>query len=422
MICPNCNKQVPDGPDCPACGIVISKYRERRQAPVRGATGPAVQGAPQAIDSAPERPWPFRPVSDGVLSGVYGQLARMLEAGISLTEALAIVSRRSRGRLREAFTKVREAVTTGSTLAAALSLDPALFPGRVRSLVEAGERTGGLPAVFRSLGESYELRLKLRRRILRACLYPFILFTLSFFLLPLSKLILGGLGAYLKASLVPYLLALAFLALVIIVLPWGLRKIIGPAAGQRIVRALPLVGRLARLRVKSSFCRHLASSLGAGLDLNQALRLSASATGEIALVAKIEQAILRVGEGSTLSEAFGEQELFDDDFMLAVSSGELSGKLTEALDQQARLGQESFLHRLEVSVQLLAVLVLLLVYAFVVFSVLSKYNNVLGGYQKQIDEIIKGVGGGGQGMDQLMKEIGGNGAGALPAELKDILH
>jgi len=66
--------------------------------------------------------------------------------------------------------------------------------------------------------------------------------------------------------------------------------------------------------------------------------------------------------------------------------------------------------------------VLLLVYAFVVFSVLSKYNNVLGGYQKQIDEIIKGVGGGGQGMDQLMKEIGGNGAGALPAELKDILH
>ncbi len=422
MICPNCNKQVPDGPDCPACGIVIAKYRDRREAPVRQAPEPTAQATTLTIDPTPERPWPFRPVSDGALSGVYGQLARMLESGIALTEALAMISKRSRGRLREAFAKVREAISTGSTLASALSRDPALFPGRVRSLVEAGERTGGLPAVFSSLSESIELRQKLRRRILRACLYPFILFTLSFFLLPLSKLFLGGLGAYLKASLLPYLLALACLVLVLFGLPWGLRKIIGPAACQRILRAMPLTGSLSRLRVKSSFCRHLAGSLGAGLDLNQALRLSASATGNLALIAKIERAILRVGEGTTLSEALGGQELFDDEFMLAISSGELSGRLTEALDQQARLGQESFLHRLEVVVQLLAVLVLLLVYAFVVFSVFSEYNNVLGGYQKQIDEIIKGVGGSGQGMDQLMKEIGAGGAGGLPAELKDILH
>lgn len=424
MICPHCSKDVPEGPECPACGIVFAKYRPVAGPGVsaRRAAAAAVRPLPKSPGTAAERPWPFRPVSDGVLAGVYGQLARMLEAGIPLTEALAVVSGRGRARLRDAFDRVRKALAGGSTLSEALARDPVLFSGRMRSLVEAGERSGGLPAVFRSLGEAIELRLRLRRRILRACLYPFILFTLSFFLLPLSKLFIGGVAAYLKASLVPYLLALGCLAIVLLGLPWILRKIVGPAGLQKVVRALPAAGRLSRLRVKATFCRRLASSLSAGLDINQALRLSAAATGDAELSGKIEQAIQAIGQGATLNEALGRQKLFDDEFMLAISSGELSGKLTEALEQQARLGEEAFLHRLEVAVQLLAVGVLLLVYAFVVLSVLSEYNNVLGGYQKQIDEIMKGVGGSGRGMDQLMKEIGGAGSGGLPPELKDILH
>jgi len=423
VICPRCHAEVPDGPECAACGIVVSKYLAREEGKAEAINAPAVaQPAPdtkvasgQAIHGHSERPWPFRPLSDARLAGTYSQLAHMLEAGISLIEALKLVVSHSRGRLRDAFVAVVRAVEAGSSLSSALVSQAPFFSPTVCSLVDAGEQTGDLPAVFRSLSESLQLRLDMRRRVMRACLYPFILFTLSFFLIPLSRLFVDGMAAYLRSSLVPYLIALACLFAVVFLAPWLLGRLLGPAAVQAFTRSLPIVGRLWRLRSKTRFSRHLSTALGAGLELKTAIYLAARTTGEISVIEKTDHIVAQVGQGDTLTAAMEHAGLFDEEFQLAVSAGELSGRLDEALEQQARIGQEAFLHRLQVAVQLAAVVVLLLVYAFVVWSILSEYKNILGGYEQQIDQLVKELGGDGANLDTLLKEMGGPaGSSKLP--------
>jgi type II secretory pathway component PulF len=352
------------------------------------------------------RPWPFRPASDRALCGLYGHLGRMLESGIAATEALRLSAEHSRGRLATALTNVRLQVEAGQTLAQALSADPVVFPGQVRALVEAGERTGALAQVFFGVAESLELRLSMRRRVLRACFYPFILFTLSFFLIPVSKLFIGGLGAYLKASLLPYIVALLIVAGFLFLLPWGLKKLLGPQRTQSMLRALPVAGGLYTARANVRFCRHLSVALGAGLDLFTSLRLAAQASGDALVMKRTEEAAISVQRGTTLADALSATGLFDDEFQLAVSAGEKSGRLEEALDQQARLRQDTFIHRLELVVQVTAVMVLILVYAYVAWSIVAEYKNILGGTEAQ--------------MEELMKELSGGG-GQLPPELRDIL-
>jgi hypothetical protein len=66
-------------------------------------------------------------------------------------------------------------------------------------------------------------------------------------------------------------------------------------------------------------------------------------------------------------------------------------------------------HRLEVSVQLAAVIVLLGVYAYVAWSIMAQYTQIFSDVGSQIDQVLKEAGGG---------SLGG---GEIPAELKGIL-
>ncbi len=346
----------------------------------------------------------------------------MLESGIALNEALVLMAKHSRGRAAQALAELRNAVGRGASLAQAMAADPVMFPEHVQALVQAGERTGGLPAVFCVLAEMYNLRLQTRRRLIRSCLYPFVIFTLSFFLLPLSKLFVQGWGAYLRASVLPYGVALAALAAALWGLPWAVSSLLGPLGSRRFSAGLPVVGKLLILRSKARFCRHLALALRAGLDLHAGLRMSARASGDVSLISAMETVIGSLDGGDTLTDAFGRAQLFDEEFMLAVSSGELSGRLDEALDQQAQGSQESFFHRLEIAVQLLAVMVLLAVYAYVAWSIMNEYQNILGGSGAQLEQLMKEMGGtsGGE-LDQLLKQLGGGSMGRLPPELQEAL-
>jgi len=344
----------------------------------------------------------MRPVGDAVLAVAYKQLGALLASGLGAREALRLLIRRTRGRLREAWTATAAGVDAGATLAEAMAADPAVFPDAVRAFVVAGETSGDLPGVFAELAASIELRLDLRRRVIRACIYPFILFTLSFFLLPFATLVTDGVGAYLRASLLPYALTVGGLVGGVVALSWGLRTLLGAGALARLRRRLPLVGPLHVARSRMVFARHLAAALRAGMDAFKSLGLAARATGDAELEERMDEAARHVRAGAGLEAALDRTGLFDDVFLLGVAGGEASGRLTEALDQQARLIQESLVHRLEVLVQIAAVAVLLLVYAFIAAKVYFELKKTLGGAD----------------VEQLMKELDLGGAGTLPPELR----
>jgi type II secretory pathway component PulF len=349
----------------------------------------------------------MRPVSDAALAVTYQQLSLLLASGTGIHTAVGLILRHTSGRMRRAMEAVRAEIESGSPLADALAADPAVFPDAARGFVAAGEARGALPQVLAELAAAHELRLGIRRRLARATIYPLVLLTLAFFVLPLSKLVTDGAAGYLRASLLPWLGVLLGVAVIAVGVPRVLRALLAPRTLSRLRRGLPLLGRLATTRARLAFARQLAASLRAGLDAFASLSLAARATGDPEFEARMEPAARRVRAGATLEDGLSATALFDDQFLLAVAGGEAAGRLDETLEQQARLLQDGLMHRLEVLFQAAAVAILLAVYAVVGWRLYVEYGRLLHG--------------GGADMDKLMQELGPDaldGEKQLPPELR----
>ena len=94
----------------------------------------------------------------------------------------------------------------------------------------------------------------------------------------------------------------------------------------------------------------------------------------------------------TFEDALAATAVFDEAFLAAVAGGEASGRLDVSLEQQARLGRETMLHRLEILVLVGAFAVLFAVYAFVAWRVYLEYKKILGGTDLgDIEKLLDGT-------------------------------
>lgn len=279
----------------------------------------------------------------------------------------------------------------GATLAEATGAAPALFPEGDRALIAAGEGSGGLPAVFAELAATFELRLMVHRRMLRACVYPAVLLALAFFLLPLSRLVQGGMGAYLTASLLPCVLFGLGTAATLLLGPKIARALLSPQLRSHFLRKIPLLGGLYVLRTRAIFARLLAAALRAGLEVDRAILLAARATDDALVIDRIERSRHRLRGGDSLEHALEQSGLFDDDFLMVVAGGETAGRLDVALADESKRLQETVLHRLELLVQIAATAVLLGVYAVAAWRTYAEYQRILGGSAAEMHELLNGL-------------------------------
>lgn len=445
MICPKCGATVPDGPECAACGVVVKKFLARKQA-VSNASVPSSAQAADRSSSASVEPAlgvavsaasalgpssamtsvcgeaPVRgKLSDRRLAGVYSQLGRMLEAGLSPTEALHLMARATRGKVSAAVGSIRSSLEQGASFAQAAASQPVLFPESSLAILQAGEFTGGLPAALKALASSAEVRMDIKRQIIRACIYPFVLFTLVFFIPKAYLLFTVGLLGYLMACMVPYLTGLGVLISLVWLLPLLLSRIMGRKRTSRLVRAIPGLRGLFRLSSKARFMGHLGAAISSGLPVISCMRLAASATTDPAWVEGMARAENMIKNGSTLHEALDSTGLLDEEMLLSVASGERVGRLEESLAQESSLLRGAFLHRLNISIQILSVSILLATYVFVASAVLGEYEDVMSGTKTQIDQLLKEAGAGQSGdMSKLLKGLGGANGGDLNKLLKGL--
>lgn len=104
------------------------------------------------------------------------QLVSLLEAGLSLVEALeALAERESASSAQRILERVLARLYEGQTFAAALAEHPATFPDLYVASVRASERSGALrEALTRYI--AYEVQADaLRKTLVNACIYPAVL-------------------------------------------------------------------------------------------------------------------------------------------------------------------------------------------------------------------------------------------------------
>jgi type II secretory pathway component PulF len=280
------------------------------------------------------------------------QLATLLEAGMPLDRALAILGELAANvRLRVIVGDVLQSVRGGSSLADALAKHhPRPFSRLYVNMVRAGEKGGALEATLRRLAEFLEESQEFRDAIVSALIYPALLagvgaaaviFLLAFVVprfaaifsdldatLPLPTLILLRVSETIQQY--GWLLALAGLAVGV-----GMRLALATAAGRlradRMLLRLPIVGELIVKIEVARFARILGTLLRGGVALVSALGMVTELLANRALARAAESLSDGVRRGAGLAQPIADAAVFPPLAVHMVRVGEETGRLEETL-------------------------------------------------------------------------------------------
>lgn len=289
------------------------------------------------------------------LAAVMRQLASLVGAGVPIAEALeGMADDAPSPAIHRALTLVRAQVREGASLADALATCPRVFPALHRELVRAGEASGALAAVLDRLARDGAASVARRARVRAALVYPSVMLAvtalvLGFLLvwvvpqvtrlfvetgarLPLATRLLVGGAAVLRATWWLWALVAGLGALAV-------RRWYATAPGRRaldgLVLAVPVAGPLVAALATGRVTRILATMLGHGVPLDQALALAAGTSGNVRIAEALGAVRARVLGGDALAPSLRAQGLLGASLCRLVATGERTGTLAAAFDQAA---------------------------------------------------------------------------------------
>ena len=279
----------------------------------------------------------------------------MLASGIPLVSVLmAAEEQTDHPRFRAVLADVRATVEGGAPLSEAFEVFPTVFSILCVSTVRAAESTGRLPEALEELADLQDARLRLKRKLRSAMIYPavvvafavlvslgLIVFVLPVFgqvyaefgqELPAPTRVLLGISHVLQVHLVSICLGLGLL--VGARLLWR-RTALGRVLTCWLALHWPIFGDLNRKVVTARFARAYGHLLRSGTPLLRALELAGAATENCIAEQVILNARSRVAQGDTLSEALTSDRIFPDTLRRMIQAGEKSGKIDDMLENVA---------------------------------------------------------------------------------------
>ncbi|MES1981056.1 MAG: type II secretion system inner membrane protein GspF [Pseudomonadota bacterium] len=336
--------------------------------------------------------WGWRKgISATQLSMLTRQLATLLDAGLTLEQALSALIEQTEGEtVRQILAGVRAELLAGHTLAQAMGHYQRIFPDIYRALVKAGEASGELGRVMLRLADYTESRQALRQKVGLAFVYPAIVsvvallvvmglliyvvpqvvnvFQQSHQALPLLTRLLIGLSSALQATwlyLLGGLVAAGLLGRLLlqreeIRYQWHLRLL-----------GLPVIGRLLRGINAARMASTLAILAGSGVPLLISLQAAAGVVGNLPMRRALEDAARKVREGVGLSRALAASRLFPPILIHLIASGEASGRLDTMLDRAATQQEQEIGNYTSVLTSLLEPVLILVMGGVVLVIVLA---------------------------------------------------
>jgi general secretion pathway protein F len=290
------------------------------------------------------------------LALVTRQLATLVGSGLPLEEALGSVARQAggKGRLNSLLLAVRTRVLEGHTLATALGQFPRVFPELYRATVAAGEQSGHLDVVFERLADYTETRQQMRQKISLALFYPALLTAVAIlivtglltYVVPQVVQVFNSVGQKLPfltqalIALSDFLRAYGFFLLgLLATLVFGFSYTMRTPRFRRTVHLLllrmPLLARLIRGINTARFARTFSILMASSVPVLEALRISSQVISNLPMREAVEQAAVRVKEGTSLHAAINESHLFPVMTVQLIASGEASGRLEKMLERAA---------------------------------------------------------------------------------------
>jgi type II secretory pathway component PulF len=314
----------------------------------------------------------------------YFQLAGLVTAGIPLIQALEMVRANARS-LRAPLSVTLARLQAGATFGEALNATGQWLPPFDRAVIAAGEISGRLDATLKMLGNHYQERSVLLRRIMSDMAYPFFILHLAVFIFPtglLGKLFWsGGVQAFVvqKTLVLAPLYAIIFFGILAL---QGNRGERWRAFMERVLNAVPLLGSARKNLALAQFSAGLEALLSAGVPVIQSWEIASRASGSNGIKRAVTWAVPKLEAGMVPSEALRQLPVFPELFQNLYASGEISGQLDTTLNRLHRHYQELATLKFQNIGQWTPKIVFLIVAIAIGYQVITFYTDYFGQIEK----------------------------------------
>lgn len=280
------------------------------------------------------------------------QIATLFEAQVSALRVFRLLADESENKLlKRTLTDVADDIQGGSTISKALSRHPTIFTAFYINMVRAGEESGKLDQVFMQLAEHLDRTYEVMSKAQNALIYPaFVIATFLGVMTLMLTLVIPRISAIitdsgqdvpiytkivigLSAFITDYILfILVFLGILGFVLWRFSRTEVGARSLDEFKLMIPFIGELYNKLYLSRIADNLSSLLSSGLSMIQTLEITAEVVGNRVYREIVEETIVSVKGGSTVSDAFGEFPQIPGVMTQMIKVGEETGSLPTILE------------------------------------------------------------------------------------------
>lgn len=331
------------------------------------------------------------------------QFVSMLSAGITIVTALEMLADQTENKhLARALRKVQEDIMQGETLADAMRKHKKIFPELMINMVTAGEAAGKLDVTFSRMADHFEKAEKTEGMMKKAAIYPVMVAVVAIVVvvIMLIKVVpaYADMFAAMDVEMPGITLAVMnasdfmthywYVLLAIIVMVVAVGKAYkntedGKLAAGRMAISVPLFGKLKIKTISSLTARTLSTLIYSGMPLVDGLRLTARTVGNELYKRALEQAVVDVREGMTLSSSLKKSSLYPPMVSHMIGIGEETGELEDMLtkladyyDTEVEMTTQTVMAALEPMIILIMAALVGIVIAACMAPMISLYSNM----------------------------------------------
>jgi len=331
------------------------------------------------------------------------QLSSLLRSGMSLSQALGTLERRTQKKSFAAvLTQVRNDISQGSTLSDGLAKYPKVFTKFYVNLVRAGEASGTLEEVLQRLTKYYEQAAELREKVVGALIYPLIIVmvgigTVAFFMtvmvprfaqmfkdmkrtMPLPTRILIGVSDAITAY---WWVGLLVVASLVVLYRQKAQTVEGRLMIDGWKLRVPVLGRVVMANALAQFARTLATLLENGVPVLGALQIVEDIMTNRVIGNEIREARTRVTDGTSISQPLAKGKVFPPLMLDVLAVGEESGEVVPALNNIADMYEKELSRNMKVMTTLLEPVIIIfmaVIVGAIVISVLLAVFDMTAGF------------------------------------------
>jgi len=282
------------------------------------------------------------------------QMATMIEAGLSLVDALSILKDQSGPGLESVLNKVLVEVEGGKSFAQALEESDGGFSSVYIALVRVGESAGLLDKVLMKMADTLEAEKEFRGKTKGALVYPAIVLAgmvvvgviMMVFVVPKMTVMYEDMGIELPTitrvliSISDFMVKFWYLLFLgvgggIVFLSRWAKTEMGGLLIEQLEFKLPIWGQLKKDIILAKFARTTGLLVAAGVSVLDSLRIVADTLGSRIFGDSIRKVAAKVEKGVSLADSIGYVEGFPLVLTRMIAVGEQTGKMDEVLTRLA---------------------------------------------------------------------------------------